>query len=135
MGIRNSEIWLFDDVSKININVYQIWNIFSDKFFLNVLYHRNNFKQQSRNLLTFSILWWNVDSDLRIAPSSSKFNPKRRRKDINFRWLFHVFLGFRNLKTQGKVIESWCLFGLNFEDEGANYHIFRIIIICLRLLH
>ena len=31
---------------------------------------------------------------LQLAPSSSKFNPKRRRKDINFRWLFLVFLGF-----------------------------------------
>jgi hypothetical protein len=30
-----------------------------------------------------------------IAPSSSKFNPKRCHKDIDFRWLFLVFLGFR----------------------------------------
>ena len=59
------------------------------------------------------------------------------RKDINFRkdaeetskrhqlrCLFLVFLGFwdlssETLKTQGKVIESWCLFGLNFKEEGA----------------
>ena len=29
-----------------------------------------------------------------LAPSSSKFNLKRHQKDINFRWLFHVFLYF-----------------------------------------
>ena len=44
-----------------------------------------------------------VEIDL-LAPSSSKFNPKRHRKDINFRCLFDVFS------------ES---FGLNFEDEGG----------------
>ena len=43
------------------------------------------------------------------------------QKDINFSWLFLVFLGFWQ-KTQGKVIERWknlVSFGLNFEDEGA----------------
>ena len=35
-----------------------------------------------------------------VAPSSSKFNPKRHRKDINFRWLFLVFLGFWTKKPK-----------------------------------
>ena len=77
-----------------------------------------------------------------LAPSSSKFNPK----DVNF-WLFFLVLLVRNLKTQGNVIKSWCvfsqkpkntrkshwkllsfrcLFGMNFEDEGA---------ICVAKLH
>ena len=31
-----------------------------------------------------------------------------------------------NLKTQGKFIENWCLFRLNFEDEEANYDSFWV---------
>ena len=75
------------------------------------------------------------------SPLIFKIQSKRHRKDINFRWLFLVFF-VRNLKTQGKVIKSWCLFGqkpkntrkshrklmsfrhlfgLNFEDEGAKF--------------
>ena len=46
---------------------------------------------------------------IHIAPLSSKFNPKKCRKDINFRWLFLVFLGFWP-KTH-IVIKSWCLLG------------------------
>ena len=70
-----------------------------------------------------------------IAPSSSKFIPKRHRKDNNFQWLFLVFLGFW-LKTHQLLMTFPCVFrfltkrtrknnqkltsfGLNFEDEGA----------------
>ena len=35
-----------------------------------------------------------------LAPSSSKFNPKRRQKDTNFWWLFLVFLGFSPKRHQ-----------------------------------
>ena len=50
------------------------------------------------------------------------------QKDIEKTSTFDDFSKFqlRNLKTQGKVIESWCLFdvysgsfGINFEDEGG----------------
>ena len=60
-----------------------------------------------------------------LAPSSSKFNLKRHQKDINFRWLFHVFLGFwaqkpkNTRKSHWKLMSFPCLFRLNFEGEGA----------------
>ena len=52
---------------------------------------------------------------------------KRRRKDINFWWLFLVFLGFRAPKSKdtrkteksSKIDVFSASFGLNFEDEGA----------------
>ena len=49
---------------------------------------------------------------------------KRHRKDINFRWLFLVFLGFwaqkpkNTRKSHWKLMSFQCLFGLNFEDKG-----------------
>ena len=44
------------------------------------------------------------------SPLIFKIQSKRHQKDITFQWLFLVFF-VRNLKTQGKVIKSWCLFG------------------------
>jgi hypothetical protein len=82
-----------------------------------------------------------------IAPSSSKFNPKRRRKVINFQWLFHMFLGFWPKRHQ-LLMTFPCVFrflsletykhkekssevdvfsessGLNFEDEGVIWECF-----------
>ena len=46
----------------------------------------------------------------RISPLIFKIQSKRRRKDINFRWLFLVYLGF------------WAVFRLNFENEGAKWN-------------
>ena len=50
---------------------------------------------------------------------------KRHQKDINFWWLFLVFLGFwaqkpkNTTKSHQKLMSFRCLFRLNFEDEGA----------------
>ena len=76
----------------------------------------------NQNVLTFP-----------VAPSSSKFNPKRHRKDINFQWLFLEFLGFwaqkpkNTRKSYRKLTSFWWLFKLNFEDEGAKYITFLFL--------
>ena len=66
------------------------------------------------------------------SPLIFKIQSKRRQKDINFRWLFLVFLGFwvvflgfwaqkpkNTRKSPRKLMSFRFLFGLNFEDEGA----------------
>ena len=71
---------------------------------------------------------WNTSP---VPPSSSKFNPKDSKQTskrcqlliifpcvFTFLSCFFLVSELRNLKKQEKVIESWCLFGLNFEDEG-----------------
>ena len=76
----------------------------------------------------FTFFWIIRWKNRYFSPLIFKISSKRLQKDINFRWLFLVFF-VRNIKTQEKVIKSWCLFGLNFEDEGAN----KILIIRMRL--
>ena len=89
---------------------------------------------------------WPLFSPIVFKIQSEKTS-KRHRKDIEKTSTFDDFsLRFlvselrnqktqlRNLKTQGKVIESWCLFdvfsesfGLNFEEEGGNFKAFGMI--------
>ena len=52
------------------------------------------------------------------SPLIFKIQSKRRQKDINFWWLFHVFLGFwaqkpKNArKSHWKLMPFWCLFNV-----------------------
>ena len=63
-----------------------------------------------------------------FSPFIFKIQSKRHWKDINLWQLFLVFLGFwaekpkNTWKSHRKLMSFWCLFRLNFEDEGAiNY--------------
>ena len=72
---------------------------------------------------------------------SSKFNPKRRRKDINFRWLFLVFLGFWPKRHQllTLVLTSFTYPNLNMDGfsilNGFLGYVYSTQKIFLKFLH
>ena len=95
---------------------------------------------QGKNFLLRSKLLLVSHKKTLLAPSSSKFNLKRHQKDINFRWLFHVFLGFwaqkpkNTRKSHRKLMSFRRLFRLNFEDEGAICVYFETYLVAIKFI-
>ena len=73
--------------------------------------------------------WRLLDWILKMRGLNYGFHKKYFRKNINFWWLFLVFLGFWQ-KTQGKAIETWCLFGV-FWIEFWRWGGYRPLLLCL----
>ena len=124
------EIWSFLDFKTLQ----KTCTLVSKTWFEEI---RNSTRLSGEMTLKTSWAWWNVKGyffDKKYTYSPSKFNPKKHRKetkDINFWWLFLVFLNFWAQKVDVFSMSFQSLLDWILKMRGVNQSWFRNLSISL----